>query len=144
MNKLQKIAWFNLIALGIILLFSVVLTVVAGGGDVDQFSALGSLWLLATLVVMVATEWWAKRQRPGRIEFDERDRIIQIKALQFGMLALLGVFLWMWWLIVPSDGAVATWVPNLLGSAALAGALVYSIWILAQYGRGGQRWRKVT
>ena len=138
MNKLQKIAWFNLIALGIILLFSVVLTVVAGGGDVDQFSALGSLWLLATLVVMVATEWWAKRQRPGRIEFDERDRIIQIKALQFGMLALLGVFLWMWWLIVPSDGAVATWIPILLGSAALAGALVYSIWILAQYGRGGK------
>ncbi len=138
MNKLQKMAWFNLIALGIILLFSVVLTVVAGGGDVYHFSALGTLWGLATLVVMVATEWWAKRQQPGRIEFDERDRIIQIKALQFGMLALLGVFLWMWWLIVPSDGAVSTWIPILLGSAALAGALVYSIWILAQYGRGGK------
>jgi uncharacterized membrane protein len=142
MNKLQKIAWFNLIALGIILLFSVVLTVVAGGGNVDHFSGLGSLWLLATLVVMVATEWWAKRQRPGRVEFDERDRIIQIKALQFGMLALLGVFLWMWWLIVPSDGAVSTWIPILLGSAALAGALVYSIWILAQYGRGGKNVEK--
>ncbi len=138
MNKLQKIAWFNLIALGIILLFSVVLAVVAGGGDVYHFSALGSLWLLATLVVMVATEWWAKRQRPGRVEFDERDRIIQIKALQFSMLALLGVFLWMWWLIVPSDGAVSMWIPILLGSAALAGALVYSIWILAQYVRGGK------
>ena len=137
MNKLQKIAWFNLIALGIILVFSVVLAVVDGAGDiVDHFSGLGSLWLLATLVVMVATEWWAKKQRPGRVEFDERDRIIQIKALQFGMLALLGVFLWMWWLIVPSDGAVSTWIPILLGSAALAGALVYSIWILAQYGRG--------
>ena len=138
MNKLQKIAWFNLIALGIILLFSVVLTVVAGGGDVDHFSGLGGLWGLATLVVMVATEWWAKRQRPGRVEFDERDRIIQIKALQFSMLALLGVFLWMWWLIVPSDGAVSMWIPILLGSAALAGALVYSIWILAQYVRGGK------
>ena len=138
MNKLQKIAWFNLIALGIILVFSVVLTVVAGGGDVNHFSGLGSLWGLATLVVMVATEWWAKRQRPGRMEFDERDRIIQIKALQFGMLALLGVFLWMWWLIVPSDGAVSTWIPILVGSAALVGTLVYSIWILAQFGRGGK------
>ncbi len=139
MSKLQKSAWFNLIVLGIILVFSVVLPVVGGAGDiVGHFSGLGSLWLLATFVVMVATEWWAKRQRPDRVEFDERDRIIQIKALQFGMLALLGVFLWMWWLIVPSDGAVSTWIPILLGSAALAGALVYSIWILAQYGRGGK------
>jgi len=139
MSKLQKSAWFNLITLGIILVFSVVLPVVGGAGDiVGHFSGMGSLWLLATLVVMVGTEWWAKRQRHGRVEFDERDRIIQIKALQFGMLALLSVFLWMWWLIVPPDGAVSTWLPILLGSAAIAGALVYSIWILAQYGRGSK------
>ena len=136
MNKLQKMAWFNLIVLGIILVFSVVLPFVGGPEDiVGHFSSMGSLWLLATLVVLVATEWWAKRERSGRVEFDERDRIIQIKALQSGMLALLGVFLWMWWLIVPPDGTVKTWLPILLGSAALVSALVYSIWILAQYGR---------
>ena len=136
MNKLQKMAWFNLIVLGIILVFSVVLPVVGGPEDiVGHFSGMGSLWLLATLVVLVASEWWAKRARSGRVEFDERDRIIQIKALQSGMLALLGVFLWMWWLIVPPDGTVSTWLPILLGSAVMGGALVYSIWILAQYGR---------
>jgi hypothetical protein len=140
MNRLQKMAWFNLITLGIILVFSVVLTVVGGPENkVNHFSSLGNLWLLATLVVLVATEWWAKRQRPGRVEFDERDCFIQIKALQSGMLALLGVFLWMWWLVVPSDGLVATWMPILSGSAALTGGLVYSLWILAQYLRGGQR-----
>lgn len=136
-------AWINLAGLGAILIASVVLlvsvVVMDGTGDTTElFPGLCSFWLLATLVVMVASECWAKRQCPGRVEFDERDRIIQIKALLRGMLGFLGVFLWMWWLIVPAEGQVSFWIPVLLGSAAITGNLVYSTAVLVQYGWGGK------
>ena len=130
MNRLQKMARFNLIALAVILALGVAfiaLAVVNTGTDIAKnLPGPMNMWLLATLVVMVSSECWAKRERPGRVEFDERDRIIQIKALHCGILALLGVFLWM------------TWLPVLLGTAAMAGNLVYSAAILIQYGRGGK------
>jgi len=143
MNKLQKMAWINLAGLGAILIVSVVLLVyiivMDGTGDISEhLSGLSSLWLLATLVVMVASEWWAKRQHPGRVKFDERDGLIQIKALLRGMLGFLGVFLWMWWLIVPAEGQVSFWIPVVLGSAAMTGNLVYSTAVLVQYGWGGK------
>lgn len=139
MNRLQKMAWFNLAALAVLLTFSGVFLVYAvvmdGAGNItEHLPGLSSLWLVVILVVMVLTEWWAKRQRPGQVEFDERDRIIQIKALHLGILALFGVVLWMWWLIVPSESRVSFWIPVLLGSAAMTGNLVYSIAILVQYG----------
>jgi len=143
MNRLQKMARFNLIALGVILVVGVALIALiapkVGAGDITKHLIPGimQMWLLATLIFMVSSECWAKKQQPARIEFDERDRIIQIKALHCGILALLGVFLWMTWLLVPSEGLVSFWIPILLGSAAMAGNLVYSTAILIQYRQGG-------
>ncbi|UCD50922.1 MAG: hypothetical protein JSW27_25780 [Phycisphaerales bacterium] len=142
MNRLQKMARFNLIAWAVILVLGAVFVALAaanvGAGDVArQLPGVMKMWLLATLAVMVSSECWAKRQQPSRVEFDERDRIIQIRALHCGILALLGVFLWMTWLLAPSEGLVSFWIPVLLGSAAMAGNLVYSTAILIQYGRGG-------
>ena len=142
MNRLQKMARFNLIALAVILALGVAfiaLAVVNTGTDIAKnLPGPMNMWLLATLVVMVSSECWAKRERPGRVEFDERDRIIQIKALHCGILALLDVFLWMTWLLAPPEGLVSFWIPVLLGTAAMAGNLVYSAAILIQYRRGGK------
>ena len=142
MNKLQKMARFNLIALAAILALGVAFLALAAANTGSGYIArhlpgVMKMWLLVTLVVMVFSECMAKRQQPGRVEFDERDRIIQIKALHCGILALLGVFLWMTWLLVPSEGLVSFWIPVLLGSAAMAGNLIYSVVILKQYSRGG-------
>ena len=140
MNKLQTMARFNLITLAAILILGAAFVALAAAnttGDITRhLPGVTKMWLLATLVVMVSSEWWAKRRQPGRVGFDERDALVQIRALLFGMLAFLGVFLWTWWLIVPSAGLVSFWIPVLLGSAAMAGNLIYSIVILKQYGRG--------
>jgi len=141
MNRLQKMARFNLVALGAILVLGVAFIALAaantGIGDITkQLPGVMKMWLLATLVVMVFSECKAKRQQPGRVDFDERDRIIQIKALHCGILALLGAFLWMAWLLVPPEGLVSFWIPVLLGTAAMAGNLVYSTAILIQYSQG--------
>lgn len=141
MNRLQQMARFNLIGLAVIFVLGAVFIVVAvanTGTDIAKnLAGPMKMWLLGTLIIMVASECWAKRQRPGRVEFDERDRIIQIKALHCGILAMLGVFLWMTWLLAPPEGLVSFWIPVLLGTAAMAGNLVYSTAILIQYRRGG-------
>ena len=142
MNRLQKMARFNLIALAAMMVLGVAFIVLAiantGTGIAPHLPGVMKFWLLATLVIMVFSECRAKRQQPGRVEFDERDRIIQIKTLHCGILALLGVFLWMAWLFMPPDGLVSFWIPVLLGSAAMAGNLAYSTAILIQYSRGGE------
>lgn len=142
MNRLQKMARFNLIALAVILILGVAflaLATVNTGTDIAKhLPGVMKMWLLATLVIMVFSECMAKRQQPGRVEFDERDRIIQIRTLHCGILALLGVFLWMEWLLAPPEGLVSFWIPVLLGSAAMAGNLVYSSAILVQYGWTGK------
>lgn len=142
MNRLQKMVRFNLIGLAVIFVLGVAFVALAASntrsGIARNLSGPMQMWLLGTLIIVVASECWAKKQRPGRVEFGERDRIIQIKTLHCGILAVLGVFLWMTWLLAPPEGLVSFWIPVLLGTAAMAGNLVYSTAILIQYRHGGE------
>ena len=139
MNRLQKIAWANLYGLGLMTVLSgmLIVFVLVNNGTAkisDYLPAIAGIWMLAVLFLLVGTEIWAKKKVGNKITFDERDLSIQIKALHAGMIGLLATFLWMSWLVVPSDGLFSTWGFTLMGSCAFVGALINSLAILYQYG----------
>jgi len=143
MSRLQKMARFNLIALVLNLILSAIfiLWVVANDGTshiMVNLAGLGNLWLLFILFSMLSSEVWAKKKRPNEVSFDERDLLIQTKALQIGTLTFLGTLLYMRWLIIPPYGSVLIFLPVLLGTSAFIGAFTYSTAILIQYGWGGK------
>ena len=143
MNRLQKMAWFNLVALIVILIVSSVfiLWLVSKDGTANltkHLAGLSGLWLLVIIPLMIFSEVWAKKQRSNEVSFDERDLLIQARSLLIGTLGVFGTFLDGWWLIVPPEGLAVIWLPILSASAALIGGIIYSIAILAQYRFGGK------
>ena len=147
MNKFQKMAWFNLTALIVILIASSVfiLWLVSKDGTTNlakHLAGLSGLWFLVIIPLMISSEVWAKKQRANEVSFDERDLLIQVRSLLIGTLGIFGTFLYEWWLVVPPDGLAVIWLPILLASAALIGGVVYSIAILAQYHLGGKNTNK--
>ncbi len=134
MNRAQKIAWFNLAVVAAGAVFVVVLGVI---GVVKSPLMLIVLLGMSALVVISPLLF---RKKQGRIEFDERDQLIRLRALFF---ASFGSF---WFLIaqcvlqvfeVGPRGSVP--VGTLVGT--VYGALVVfvtgkSLWTLIEYRRG--------
>ncbi len=143
MNKLQKMAWFNLIALIVILVVSSAFILWLASKDgtanlANHLAGVSGLWLLVIIPLMIFSEVWTKKQRANEVSFDERDLLIQIRSLLIGSLGVFGTFLDGWWLVVPPDRLVVIWLPILTGCAALDGGIIYSTAILIQYCLGGK------
>lgn len=143
MNKLQKMARFNLTVLMVILIISFVFVfwLVSKDGTADltkHLAGISELCLLVFISLMISSEVWAKKQRANEVSFDERDLLIQVRSIHVGTIGVFGTLLYGGWLIVPLDGLALIWLPILLASAALIGGVVYSVAILIQYGRGGK------
>jgi hypothetical protein len=132
MNRAQKIAWFNLAVVAAGAVFVVVLAVI---GVVKLM-----LIVLLGMGALVGISPVLFRKKQGRIEFDERDQLIRLRALFFASSVSL------WWLIaqcvlqvfkVGPRGLVP--VGTLLGT--VCGALVTfivtkSFWTLFEYRYG--------
>ncbi len=143
MNRYQKLAWFNLTALMVILIISFVfvfwlISKNEAANLTKHLAGISGLCLLVVIPLMISTEVWAKKQRANEVSFDERDLLIQVRSIHIAILGVFGTLLYGWWLIVPPDGLALIWLPILLASAALIGGIVYSVAILAMYGKGGQ------
>lgn len=135
MSKLQQRAWINLIVIAIILVFIAIRFVVVADGlkEVEAgFVGLLSFVIVAGLCVLQPI---LSRKEQGQIRFDERDRLINYRAI-------LGTYIALWLLTftalfstLVSDNAVPVYVLRiLLGAIAIILVLVYSILILIQYG----------
>ncbi len=140
MNRWQKIAWYNLIVIAISLTLSGtaigVLALLVG-----MPKAIGGLGLLGFLGFLGLSPVLFRKKR-GEVDFDERDRLINYRAIlgAYSMLWLVLTAACMipFFIIGPSGSISVCWLPLMLFTISITLTLVHSMGILIQYGRGGE------
>ena len=140
MNRFQKLAWFNLIVILITLTLSAIaVSVFYFVVDLPIRRALGGFGFMGITGLMGLSPVLYKKER-GKVSFDERDELINYRAV----LAAYSVF-WLvftaacmipWSIIGPSGSISVNVLPIMLFGIGITLALVHSLVILIQYGRG--------
>ena len=140
MNNTQKIARFNLIVILIALtLCAIAVSVLYFVVDLPIRPALGGFGFMGITGLMGLSPVLYKKGR-GKVSFDERDELINYRAV----LAAYSVF-WLvftaacmipWSIIGPSGSISVNVLPIMLFGIGITLALVHSLVILIQYGRG--------
>jgi len=133
MNRLQKIAWFNLKVLavgGSVSLLIIAVSLAIGGLVITYvgFLLLAVTALIATLsrlLLLVGKE-------PGRVTFDERDTAIEKKSERIGYGLILCIFIGTCLIAVPTGGVA------ILATALATLRLVESVATVVQYHWGGK------
>ena len=131
MNRLQKIAWFNLKVLavgGSVSLLIIAVSLAAGGLVITYvgFLLLGITALITTLSSLLVGK------EPGRVTFDERDATIEKKSYYIGHCLLWCIFIVTCLTAIPTAGSA------ILVTALVTVQLVQSVATLVQYGWGGK------
>ena len=130
MNRLQKMAVFNLFFLGFILLVcaAILYAVRCRDGAADLWKQLGAICGLGCvmLLLLLCVQSWPNSKKAKPTEFDERDQKIQIKALLTALWGFFGTFLWMMWLVIPRNLTMEIGLWILLFCATIIGFIVYS------------------
>ena len=135
MNRIQKMAWYNLIVIfAVIIIVSVVFAVLYHIYGLPY--ARGSLGMLG-LFGLLGPSAILFRAKPGKVDFDERDLLIQRKST-----AIAYSVFWVLWIA----GSMITWaikgaenqisvniLPIMVMLGGLTVVLVQSIAILSQY-----------
>ena len=140
MNRLQKIAWFNLI----VLLVSLALTGAAVGilaVIIGMPRALGGCGFLGISGLLgLAPILFRKKQ--GQPELDERDLLIFRRAsiVAYSIFWVYFTFACMApWLILDQGATIrVVMLPVMLAGGFVIVQLIQSIAVLVQYGRGGK------
>jgi hypothetical protein len=140
MNRVQKIAWYQLIVIisGLVITGAVVAFVVHTKGSKYVHFGLMPLLLLA----FVHFDRVFFPLKAGKIAFDERDDMIRKKAVTvaytvfwvafiFGCISPLLV-------LGPKASISVSVLPLMLFCAAIVIRIVWSVAVLIQYGRGGK------
>jgi len=83
MNRAQKMAWFNLIV--ILLGFATVLL----SGFMQLPHLVGAIEVVVVFVLVFTSPVFF-RKKPGRVSFDERDAVINQRAMLIGLSAAFG------------------------------------------------------
>jgi len=142
MNRWQKIAWFNLIVIGTAL----VVTGVAVGVVyfwVGMPKALGGLGFLGICGVMGLSPFLFKKKKiQAGVDFDERDRLINYRAV-LGAYSVLWIVLTAacmvpFFILGPRGSVPVITLPLMLCGVGITLTLVHSIGTLIQYGRRGK------
>ena len=142
MNKTQKSAWFGLVVTLTFLLFCLFLFI--------ELTILKKMFFFmnllgATLLFGLMVAWVIfirKKQSPTEVETDERDKLIQTRAIVASFISV-GILIALTCLIlrfiVGISGTTAVWELTLINFLIFEVVLlVYSVAILVQYGRGGK------
>ena len=139
MNRTQKAAVFNLIMGLLLLVFWTILFsgIFFAGTIFTRFNRFYCL-LIVTLVV-VFLMFLRKKQSPEEVESDERDKLIQLKAVLVAFVSswilLAGVAL-VPRFIIGINGSISVWVLSIINFVIfLVAMIVYNIAVLVQYGR---------
>lgn len=143
MNKTQKAAWFNLasalLCIALCIYIVVKLFVFKSlPGVFGKFWPFG-LWCLFSVISVI---FFRRKQSPGEVDLDERDRLIKYRAA-------LACFVSVWVLlaaatliprfVVGEEGSIPVWLLAFINLGVLFGAmLVYTVAVLVQYGRGNE------
>ncbi len=142
MNKTQKSAWCGVVVTLTFLLLCLFLFI--------ELAILKKMFFFmnllgATLLFGLVVAWVifiCKKQSPTEVETDERDKLIQTRAMAVSFI-FVGILLASTCLIlrftVGISGTIAVWELTLINFFIFYVALfVYSVAILIQYGRGGK------
>jgi hypothetical protein len=131
MNRLQKIAWFNLkvLAVGVPVSLLIIAVSLATGGLVITY--VGFLLLGITALIMSLSSLLVRKE-PGRVTFDERDATIEKKSYYIGHCLLWCIFIVTCLTAIPTAGFA------ILATTLVTVQLVQSIATLAQYGWEGK------
>jgi len=143
MNRTQKEAWFSL-ASGLLCL------AIFGWGGVRLFvlktipEGVERSWPFAAFCVFmaIAIVLLRRKQSPAEVDSDERDRLIKYRAAIACFVSVcvsLAAASTIPRFVVGIEGSVPVWLLAFINLGVLLVAfLVYSVAILAQYGRGGK------
>ncbi|MBL7153233.1 MAG: hypothetical protein ISS79_05915 [Phycisphaerae bacterium] len=131
MNRLQKIAWFNLkvVAVGGSVSLLIIAVSLAAGGLVITY--VGFLVLAVTALITGLSRLLVGKE-PGRVTFDERDAAIEKKSHYVAHCFLLCIFVVTCLIAIPTAGFA------ILATALVTVQLVESVATLVQYGWGGK------
>ena len=138
MNRVQKIAWFNLIVVAITIVVTAVVVIALTLSDGMPWALYGLGFGGIIIFSLISPLIFRGKKRPGQVSFDERDEHIHRRALQASdsasctlfLAVCIGVFL-----VVGLRGSVpAVVLPIMVGWAFICGKFAESIVILVQYG----------
>ena len=148
MNRAQKIAWCQLILVGIAAVASVILTGLwmrkyeHGFAQAWWFGSAHPTILIA-LTVFVPLFF---RKKKGQINFDERDLIIDRQAARFAFTASYGFFIvvcFTTWTAVGFDSQIpAYWLARIALGGWIIAILAHALAIIVCYGWGGKGGKK--
>lgn len=141
MNRTQKIAWYSLSVIAVVLLLTAVITywVVTKGGWHKSASGLCAIGLscIAGIGPLIF-----RRDKTQTVQRDERDALIELRALYVGYSGCYCYFAIAGMTLVSLhgfNGAVPVkWLIPFLVGGYVAAELVRSITILSQYGPSGK------
>jgi len=140
MNRLQKIASYNLIVIAIVLIIVVLIVglIYHSKGSQETREAIG----LVGLFGLVGLSGVLFRKKRGKIDFDERDQLILRKSTAVAY----SVFWVAWiaasmtiWAVLHRRGTVTVYIlPIMVLIGGLIVVTVQAVAILVQYGWGGK------
>jgi hypothetical protein len=140
MNRTQKEALGTLIFLTVTNVFMASILVVRLIFKKDVVFA--TYIMLATIVIMnvLGLLYIMRKQSPREVITDERDKLIRLRALFASFVSVmisLAVMLVALRIVVGVEGSIGVWLLILvLFFIFIAAAMVYSVAVLIQYGRG--------
>ncbi len=134
MNRAQNLAWFNLIVITTTIAVSVIATAIEI--NLRGYSTIG-FWVFALLLASLKLKPYLFKKTENKVLFDERDNLIQKRALSFAYTTFWWVFLissFSSFLIIGPKNSVPTiTLPIIVIGGALFIKIVCSIDILVQY-----------
>jgi hypothetical protein len=139
MNRLQKLAWFNLIVIAAtIIVTALAITIEI---RIRGYSTTG-LWVFVALLLPLKFKSYLFKKSPNKVLSDERDELIQKRAITVAYTVFWWVFLissFSLFLIIGPKNVVPTiTLPLMVIAGALFIQAVCSISILVQYGWTGK------
>ena len=140
MNRMQKISWLFAIMISVAVLL-------AGGAVGILYFKLGLPKAIAGLGFLGIAGFGGLgplifKKDKGKVEFDERDHVINQRAalagfgaayLVVGLVCMIPFFV-----LGPKANISITWLPMIFMGAGLSSFFAHSVTILIQYGRGGK------
>ncbi|MFC1739489.1 hypothetical protein ACFL1G_10655 [Planctomycetota bacterium] len=142
MNRIQKIAWFTLIMLGLALGLSLAaVSVLYFGFGLPIRRAVGGFGFIGIMGFLGLTPVLFKKEK-GKVDLDERDLLIHNTAtiIAYSVFWVLFVAAAMipWFIIGPKGTITVNYLPWMIFGGMFVVMLVKAIVTLEEYGRGGK------
>jgi hypothetical protein len=139
MNRLQEIAWFNLIVITTTII--VTAAVITIEFHIRGYSTIGWLFIGLMAPLKFTPLLFRKPHDNDKVISDERDLYIKNRAFSlsnaiFWWTFILSCFL-LWWFVGPENSVPTLVLPVLAAGSALFIKIVCSISILVQYAQDG-------